>query len=100
MAEALGLVRSGTKVPFLDLHIGSPFYAHGKFWVRTDFEAASELKGSADGAWASCCNFLIDGTVRSVRAAPGTVCEEVETVEMRVLKLDRGNDDGAAPPSP
>jgi hypothetical protein len=92
--------RSGKKVPFLDLGIGSPFYAHGRVWVRTDFDAATELKGSEEGAGASTCNFLIDGTVKSVRAAPGTVCEEVETVEIRPLKLDRENDEESSPPGP
>lgn len=81
--KALQLVRTGNKAAFLDLSIGSPFFAHGKFWVRTAFEAATVLKDSEDGLWASCCNFLIDGKVTPARGPyshPGETCEEVETV--------------------
>jgi hypothetical protein len=100
MTDAMSIERSGRMIPFLDLNIGAPFFAHGKYWVRTDTESATVLKGSADGSWASSCNFLIDGTVKSLHAVPGTVCEEVETVEIRALKFDRENDGEVAPPAP
>lgn len=81
--------RTGRKIAFLDLHIGSPFFAHGQLWVRTSFDAATELESSTDGLMASCCNFLIDGKTRPARAAqgkyyshPGETCEEVECVEV------------------
>jgi hypothetical protein len=81
--RAITLTKTGVKVPFLDLSIGAPFYAHGKFWTRTDTDAGTELCSSTDESPSrSCCNFLIDGTVYSVRCWPGHQCEEVETVEI------------------
>lgn len=80
------LIRTGKKIAFLDVHIGSPFFAHGKIWVRTAFDAATVLQGSTDGLWASCCNFIIDGTTRPVRGPyshAGETCEEVECVEIK-----------------
>ena len=80
------LVRSGKRIAFLDLHIGSPFFAHGKFWVRTDFDAATVLQDSTDGLWPSACNFIIDGTTKPARGPyshAGETCEEVECVECR-----------------
>lgn len=77
------LNRTGKKAAFMDLHIGSPFFAHGKYWVRTAFSAATVLQGSLDGLSASCCNFVIDGTTKPSRGPyshPGETCEEVETV--------------------
>jgi hypothetical protein len=78
--------RTGRDAAFLDLFIGSPFYAHGRYWVRTSFEAATELKSSLDGLGSRCCNFIIDGTTRPKRGPydhKGETCETVEIVEVR-----------------
>lgn len=80
------IVRTGEKSAFLDLNIGSPFFAHGKIWVRTAFDAATVLQDSDAGSSASTCNFLIEGTVRPKRGPyshEGELCEEVETVLVR-----------------
>lgn len=80
--------RTGKKIAFLDLHIGSPFYAHGGLWVRTSFSAATRLENSESGLYANCCNFLIDGTTTPVRGPyshAGETCEEVECVEVVTL---------------
>ena len=77
--------RTGKMIPFLDVHIGNPFWAHGKVWVRTDGNAASEL--ASTGQWSSCCNFLIDGTVRPSREygfPNNDLCEEVEAVTIEI----------------
>ena len=50
--------RTGEKIKFLDVHIGNPFYAHSKVWVRTTYQAAAELGDS--GERKSVCNFTID----------------------------------------
>lgn len=79
------LIRTGEKIAFLDLGIGSPFFAHGKFWTRTAFEAGTVLQGSLNGLSSSCCNFLIDGTVEPRRGpykCRGELCEEVEAVKV------------------
>lgn len=52
------LRRSGMLTPFTRVSIGNPFWAHGKVWVRTSYEAATELKPT--GQIASCCNFMSD----------------------------------------
>ena len=52
------LVRTGKRIPFLKLQIGNPFFAHGKVWIRTSYEAATELTYS--GCHSSTCNFTID----------------------------------------
>ena len=56
---SITLVRTGKTVKFLDLMIGSPFYYGGRFWTRTSYSAASEIKGSQ---WkdSRCGNFIID----------------------------------------
>lgn len=76
------LRRTGKKMPFLDVHIGNPFWAHERVWIRTDGDAATELASS--GTFASSCNFLIDGTVRPTKqyGFPNKdLCEEVEAIE-------------------
>lgn len=52
------LKRTGKSIKFLDVHIGHPFYAHNKIWIRTDYPAAAELGDS--GSHTSVCNFTID----------------------------------------
>jgi hypothetical protein len=73
------LERTGKSVFFFDVHIGGPLFAHGKFWTRTDYDAATELQSSErDGSFASCCNFLLDG----VEGHKYGKCEMVETVRV------------------
>jgi hypothetical protein len=70
------LKRSGKFCAFLDLNIGSPFYAHGKFWTRIDSDVGcvlSEGRGSV-------CNFVIDGTEKS-KADPWRSSERIEIVD-------------------
>ena len=87
--------RTFQTIAFLDLDIGSPFWAHGRLWVRTDGDSATELKSSPDlnverfnRDRASSCNFLIDGTVRPVEGPYGfpnnDLCELVEAVKITV----------------
>lgn len=60
------LVRTGKLVPFLEVPIGQPFWAHGAVWTRTAYDAATRLEGAATRG--SCCNFLIDAIDREVEA--------------------------------
>jgi hypothetical protein len=83
------IIRTGKKIAFLDVSVGSPFYAHGRYWVRRTFEAACELRSTRDGLLARAANFVIEGTTRPERAKsglfyshPGETCEEVESVEV------------------
>ncbi len=50
---------TGGKIAFLDVAIGAPFFAHDKIWIRTSYEAATELVSSGN-RMGSCCNFTID----------------------------------------
>jgi hypothetical protein len=52
------LVRTGTKIAFLKVGIGNPFYAHNGMWIRIDYDAAKRLAPS--DMHASCCSFTID----------------------------------------
>lgn len=73
--------RTGKMLPFLDVHIGNPFFAHGRVWVRTEGNAATHLVST--GHWGSACDFLIDGTVRPSRKhgfPNDDLCEQVEAV--------------------
>jgi len=58
------LHRTGNKILFLDCHIGHPFFAHDKFWVRTDYDAAATLGSSLEHT--SVCTFTIDEEDRLV----------------------------------
>lgn len=40
---SLMLKRTGKKVAFKDLNIGQPFFHHGTFWVRTNYDGATDL---------------------------------------------------------
>lgn len=76
------LVRTGQKLPFLDVHIGNPFWAHNRVWIRTSGTGATELASSR--TWSSSCDFLIDGTVRPTKRygfPNDDLCEEVEALE-------------------
>lgn len=75
----LRLYRTGQKVPFLEVSMGSAFFAHNAFWTRCDFGAATKLVATQE--MGSTCNFIIDGTVKD-RA--GNVCEEVEIVTVNL----------------
>jgi hypothetical protein len=72
--------RTGEMVAFLDIGIGSPFFAHKRLWVRTDFDAAAELRHTRD-RFGSTRNFLIDGTVEP-KYGSGEKCELVEAVRL------------------
>lgn len=77
------LERTGKSMPFLDVQIGNPFWAHNRVWGRTDGDAATELHDT--GEHSSCCNFLIDGTVRPKRTygfPNRDLCEEVEGIKV------------------
>jgi hypothetical protein len=50
---------TGKRIRFTEVMIGNPFAAHGKMWVRTSYEAASELAYSGYRA-GSVCNFMTD----------------------------------------
>lgn len=83
---------TGEKVAFLDIHIGSPFFAHEALWVRTDFDAATKLRSTPTNREIppSCCNFLIDGNARPVRGPyshAGETCELVGVVEIQAKGL-------------
>lgn len=65
--------RTGKMVPFLEVGMGQPFYAHGKVWVRTSYEAATELTSTpirhgGKLIHASCCNFVTDECDKNVEA--------------------------------
>lgn len=67
------LVRTGKLVRFLDTSIGQPFWAHGKVWIRTSYDAATELGGTSQRRYGfillhSTCNFLIDPIDTEVEA--------------------------------
>lgn len=69
----MNFTRTGKMVPFLDVNIGSPFFAHDKVWVRTSYEAATELNSTpirSEGKlmMSSCCSFTIDECDREVEA--------------------------------
>lgn len=71
------LTRTGRTVAFLDVRIGSVFFAHGKYWTRIDFGVASALATS--DAHGSCCNFITDGKT-DCTSNPGKLSEAVEVV--------------------
>lgn len=77
MAQPKQLVRVGRKVPFLELNIGNPFWAHDEVWIRTSYSGATQLKPS--GKRGSSCNFTIDGSDRIVEAIEYT--EAIEDFE-------------------
>lgn len=58
------LTRTGRKVEFKSVHIGQPFVAHDRFWVRFTASAATELHGSL--TFGSCCDFTIEDEDRFV----------------------------------
>lgn len=71
--EPKGFFRTGRLVPFTDVGIGQPFWAHGKVWVRTSYEAATEMTSTPQRNaglrnWASTCNFAIDPWDKEVEA--------------------------------
>jgi len=79
--------RTGTRLPFLDVHIGNPFWAHGRLWVRTDGDAATQLVSVGEHGLAA--NFLIDGTVHSSRRhgfPNNDLCEEVESATVEIAE--------------
>lgn len=81
---SIKLKRTGRKVAFLDIRIGCVFFAHGNFFVRTAFDAATVLSGS-DYLGAQCFNFIIDGKTKPARGPyshAGETCEEVEAVDV------------------
>ena len=47
---------TGKAIEFLKVAIGNPFAAHGRIWIRTSYEAATELAYSGYHA-ARTCNF-------------------------------------------
>lgn len=88
------ITRTGKKIAFLDIHIGSPFFAYGKVWVRTAFDAATVLLSSEAGLGANVCNFIIDGTTTPKRGPyshKGETCEEVECVEIATAPIAPAN---------
>lgn len=71
--EPQEFIRTGRLVPFLDVGIGQPFWAFGKVWIRTAYDAATELTSTPQRKaglrpLASCCNFLIDPWDKEVEA--------------------------------
>ena len=67
------LVRTGVLVPFRDVSIGQPFWAHGKVWTRTSREAASAFGSTNQRVngfifLGNCCNFVIDPIDKMVEA--------------------------------
>lgn len=69
----MNITRTGKMVPFLSINIGSPFFAHDRVWIRTAYEAATELNSTPireEGKLmlSSCCNFNIDECDREVEA--------------------------------
>jgi len=58
MERTAKLIATGAMVPFLDVNIGHPFFAHNRFWIRTSREAAAELGSSRSHT--SVCNFTLD----------------------------------------
>ena len=67
------IVRTGKMVPFLEISIGSPFWAHDKVWVRTSYSAATVLGSTpirSEGRMSlmSTCNFTIDECDREIEA--------------------------------
>ncbi len=56
----LTLRRSDATLLFLNVGIGQPFWAHDKVWIRTDYEAATELGSTGQFNRKSTCNFTLD----------------------------------------
>lgn len=59
------LIPTGKRIEFLDVSIGNPFAAHGRIWIRTSYEAATELAYSGYHA-ARTCNFTIEPEDKTV----------------------------------
>ena len=55
---AIRLVSSGQHVRFLDVSIGSVFFAHGEFWTRINHDVATKVSPSLQHG--SACNFVTD----------------------------------------
>lgn len=53
------LVPTGKAIEFLKVGIGNPFAAHGRIWIRTSYEAATELAYSGY-IGARTCNFTLE----------------------------------------
>ncbi len=66
------LRRTGRMVEFLSISIGSPFWAHNRFWVRTNREVGTELRttnvSQETKRGVSSCNFNLDECDRFVEA--------------------------------
>lgn len=85
------LIRTGIMVPFLDVGIGDPYYAHNRFWTRTDTNAGTEFGSTKYKPGFECmkstCDFVIDGTVPSQWCDKGRMCEQVEAVLVKDLTV-------------
>lgn len=58
MTQSISLRATGKMIPFADVHIGQPYYAYGKFWSRSSYNAGTEIRGSDHIC--STCNFMTD----------------------------------------
>jgi hypothetical protein len=81
----IALRRTGRMVPFLDVNIGQPFFAHGAFWTRYDREAASKMAGSQTHG--SCCTFTIDEADRLVESVEIIATPDGENIETLAVAL-------------
>ena len=58
------LRRTGKAISFKTVGIGNPFFAHGKIWIRVDYDAAKQLVPS--DMHSSVCNFVIAASDEAV----------------------------------
>lgn len=102
--------RTGVRIPFLQVSIGRPFWAHGRAWIRTSRSGASELRDS-DSILGNVCSFDLDPvdawveamTVEpSQRSSPDIVTDlearmheafdETRDLYLDVVRYNRDND--------
>jgi hypothetical protein len=76
------LHRTGTMVSFETLDIGHPFFYYDRFWIRTDYEAGTQLIGS-DSRRSEGKNPSNMGTCH-FKEDDGTTWIQVETVTFTV----------------
>lgn len=67
------LARTGKLVPFLEVSIGQPFWAHDAVWIRTAYDAATQLGNTSQRRYGhifmgNTCSFVIDDIDKEVEA--------------------------------
>lgn len=94
------LRRTGKRIEFKRVPIGGPFFAHGKMWTRTSYEAATKMTYS--GRHESTCNFTLDPWDEYVEFVNYVVDGVPVLEDERVAQMDdlKPEDDPANYPKP